>query len=463
MPMYPPPPSELAKQALPSSSKGRLLLTSSPTEIEERPFAASEGSPMDQPHFCIKPWMHCHVDTGGNLRPCCVASEAYGNLKEASLERIWHGPRARAFRAAHLAGERVAACNRCYEAEAVGAFSLRVDANRRFGARAKAWVRGTTRDGHTPHARPLEYDIRFSNLCNFKCRSCYHGASSRWFKDHQAVHGKANGPTALLKVFERPDALWAAFGDFVSDVESIYFAGGEPMLQAEHYALLRELRKRDRFGVKLYYNTNLSTLEFEGQSVTRLWQGFEEVTVAASLDAWGERGEVIRHGQSWARTLEIRRRLREEAPQVRFRVACTVTALNVWHLPDFHRRLVESDFAEVDDVDLNIAHYPHKLTAQVLPLAVKREAESRLIAHLGWLRRRGARTAVEGVESLLDFLWERDQSQLAGELREYCASLDALRGEDSASTFPELSSIFGGDPRMAGRSQTRPPPGGISP
>ncbi len=456
----PPPSAELAKRPRPSSSKRRLPLVSHSVEIEALPFSASGVSPTEQPHFCIKPWMHCHVDTGGNARPCCVAEEAYGNLKQASLEEIWHGPRARAFRAAHLAGERVAACNRCYEAESVGAFSLRVDANRRFGARANAWVRGTTREGHTPQARPLEYDIRFSNLCNFKCRSCYHGASSRWFKDHLAVHGKANGPTALLKVFEHPEGLWAALGDFVSDVESIYFAGGEPMLQAEHYVLLQALRERGRFDVKLYYNTNLSTLEYEGQSVTRLWQGFEEVTVAASLDAWGERGEVIRHGQSWARALALRRRLREEAPQVRFRVACTVTALNVWHLPDFHRRLVESGFAGVDDLELNIAQCPYKLTAQVLPLAVKREAESRLLAHLGWLRRRGARTAVEGVESLLDFLWERDQSHRAGELRDYCAALDALRAEDSAAAFPELSSVWEGDRPAAGPSQALPPPAG---
>jgi sulfatase maturation enzyme AslB (radical SAM superfamily) len=396
---------------------------------------ASEG-------FCIKPWVHCHVDTTGEVRACCVSPARYGNFKDDTLSAIWQGEAIERFRAAHLSGKKVAGCERCYAAEKVGAFSMRKNANEYFGEQARAWVEGTTPEGHAPAARPIDYDIRFSNICNFKCRSCYHGSSSSWYKDHIAIHGAPNGPKAIIRAFETPSEFWAAFGDFADDVQKIYFAGGEPLLQDEHYEVLRAVHARGRHDVFIFYNTNFSTLDYRGTTVTELWRDFANLTVAASLDASGARAELIRHGQSWSRVLENRERLRRECPNVSFRVGCTVTALNIWHLPDFHRELIETGFIEPGDLDLNIAHYPLKITAQVLPLALKREVDARLVAHAEWLRARGHAEVAERFVPVREFLWASDRSALLGELRAYCESLDALRNENTLDVFPELASVF---------------------
>lgn len=432
---------------LPVVSAAASAPVASPPEAR-LPEAPPEAPPPDVDallkgdSFCIKPWVHCHVNTQGDVRPCCVAPLSYGNVQAGTLEQIWQGPEIRRFRVAHLSGQKVRGCERCYAAEKVGAFSMRKNANEYFAARARDWVATTTRDGHAPEARRVDYDIRFSNICNFKCRSCYHGASSSWYKDHVAVHGAPNGPKAILRAFDTPAAFWGAFGSFVDDVEKVYFAGGEPLLQDEHYEVLRALHERGRHDVFLFYNTNFSVLDYRGTNVTELWRHFQRITVAASLDASGARAELIRSGQSWQRALSNRARLARECPNVDFRVACTVSALNAWHLPDFHRELIESGYIQPAQFDINVAQYPTKLSVQVLPAELKVEIEARLLAHMAWLRARGEHEAAARFEPVRQFLRARDESALLPQFRAYCRQLDGLRGENTAATFPELASIW---------------------
>jgi MoaA/NifB/PqqE/SkfB family radical SAM enzyme len=430
-----------------------LLPVAPPQDIVPRDTAAAPastsaaapdvGALLAGSTFCIKPWVHCHVNTRGQVQACCVSPLRYGDLGTESLDDIWQGNAIRRFRAAHLSGQKVRGCERCYEAEKVGAFSMRKNANEYFGERARAWVESTTAAGEAPQARPIDYDIRFSNICNFKCRSCFHGSSSAWYKDHIALHGAPNGPKAILRAFETASDFWAAFGQFVDDVEKVYFAGGEPLLQDEQYEVLRALHERGKHDVFIFYNTNFSALDYRGTSVTELWRHFRNLTVAASLDASGARAELIRHGQSWSRTLEHRERLRRDCPQVAFRVGCTVSALNVWHLPDFHRELIETGFVEADAFDINLCQYPPQLSVQVLPAQLKREVDQRIVAHMERLRQQGHEDAAERFLPVRDYLWAADASERLPHLQAFCAKLDGLRGEATLEVLPELASALG--------------------
>src|SRR6185295_8725034 len=66
-----------------------------------------------------------------------------------------------------------------------------------------AGARAVTRDdGSIPAAAiaPLSVDVRWSNLCNFRCRMCYHRASSAWFDDAVRIDQElgAGGPRRSL-------------------------------------------------------------------------------------------------------------------------------------------------------------------------------------------------------------------------------------------------------------------------
>lgn len=63
---------------------------------------------------CLVPWAHCHIMYNGDVvvnGRCC--SPALGNIMESSLEDIWNGKKAQAFRAKLLELGNFPACNRC--------------------------------------------------------------------------------------------------------------------------------------------------------------------------------------------------------------------------------------------------------------------------------------------------------------------------------------------------------------
>lgn len=391
--------------------------------------------------FCVKPWVHCHVTTAGEVRACCMSRVRFGNLKQTPLAEIWTGEAIRRFRMAHLSGARVEGCERCYAPEDAGAFSMRQDANQQFARRASEWVSTTDDAGYSPHSRPIDYDIRFSNICNFRCRTCNHSLSSNWYTDHVALHGPPRHGKAIVRAFDAPEDFWAAFADFIDDIEKIYFAGGEPLLQDEHYQVIRALHDRQKFDVLIHYNTNLSTLGHRGVDVPKLWRDFRQLHVAASLDGSWQRGELLRAGQSWQTVLDNRERLRSECPQVKFRVACAVSALNAWHVPDFHRELIETGFIAADEFEINMVQEPLHLSAQILPGGMKQEIQARIAEHMSWLRARGEQDAANGFDVISRFMCAEDASVRIDAFRAYCRKLDELRAENTAQIFPELSAL----------------------
>lgn len=64
---------------------------------------------------CHVPWFHTLVDARGDVYPCCgghTRLPKLGNVREASLRRIWQGPAYSRFRQQMLR-ERTAVCHRC--------------------------------------------------------------------------------------------------------------------------------------------------------------------------------------------------------------------------------------------------------------------------------------------------------------------------------------------------------------
>ena len=150
-------------------------------------------------------------------------------------------------------------------------------------------VKSTLPDGRVENFRIFYLDIRFSSLCNFKCRVCNPMRSS----SHELESKRIYGPAYRNKYSNRPvvpQSYWREIESLLPDIEEVYFAGGEPLIMEEHYRLLNMLIKAGRFNVRLVYNTNFSVLTHKGVDVTRILDRFETVNIFASLYASGRRG-----------------------------------------------------------------------------------------------------------------------------------------------------------------------------
>ena len=406
-----------------------------PTELTERERFLIEDSKT----FCIYPWIHLHAYPTGEAYPCCHAEMkpgVVGNCRTNTLEEIWRDKPMQKLRTDMLSETPHAACVRCYEQEESGFFSGRKSANKHHGHHVKKLAEN-----------PFEmtyWDIRFSNLCNLKCRSCGHIFSSQWYQDQAKLAGGdwKDRNTVLNYAGRTETDMWAQLEPHLDYVEQIYFAGGEPLLMEEHYNILEELVKRKRFDVRLIYNTNFTHTDLKGRSVFEYWRQFDSVAVGASLDGMGHPAEYIRKGTNWHDVVRNRHQMIATCPQVDFYISPTLSILNAWHLPDFHREWCAAGLIQPQDLNVNILQDPAYYRIDIAPQEYKQRLEEKYRKHLSWMSDRDPLgRATQGFESAIQFMNAADNTQLIDTFWRKTHELDEIRNEKWYNALPELQAL----------------------
>ena len=399
---------------------------------------------LDSKTFCMLPWLHLHGFPTGEAYPCCLADDKLpiGNLRQQSMSDIWNGQALMDMRRNMLSELPCAECKKCYEQEDSGFFSMRNSANKHFGHHISD-IDKTSADGHHPEFKIRYWDIRFSNICNFRCRYCGPNFSSNWWEDKAALYGKEKiGHGKFLYAGKDKDDIWNQMQEHIPHLEQIYFAGGEPLIMDEHYRLLRELVDRKLTHVRLIYNTNFSELAYKKQDVLELWKLFDSVSVGASLDAMGTRAEYMRKGTVWSDIEDNRRRMLEVCPSVDFYISATVSVFNVLHISDFHRDWTEKGLIKAQDFNVNILQGPEYYRCDILPISIKDKATIKIKDTIKWLEGKDHLTrATNGYHGILNFMGAKDNSKMISEFLRITKQLDDLRNEDFRTVFPELEEI----------------------
>lgn len=387
-----------------------------------------------------------HTYPTGEAWPCCHAEMKpgpMGNTKEVPLKDLWNSPKMKNLRMDMLAGRPNSWCTRCYEQEESGFFSGRLSANKHHGHHI-ARVDETMTDGTLDRFEMTYWDIRFSNLCNLKCRSCGHIFSSSWYGDQVALAGPEWGKQHKpLQIAGRYNGdMFTQLLDHIDHVEQIYFAGGEPLMMEEHYAILDELEKREMFHVRLIYNTNFTKTKLKDREVFDYWRKFDSVSVGASLDAMGKRAEYIRSGTKWAVIKDNRKRMMEVCPNVDFYISATLSIMNLMHLPDFHRIWVEKGFIKPQDFNVNILQDPSHYRIDIATKEYKEEAQRLYEGHIAWLEKVDPlQRATVGFKSAVNYMNATDNSHLLDKFWEKTLQLDELRDECIYDFIPEIEML----------------------
>jgi MoaA/NifB/PqqE/SkfB family radical SAM enzyme len=396
--------------------------------------------------FCIYPWIHLHAYPTGEAWPCCQAEMSagpVGNLKQNTIKEVWNSSRMKQIRTNMINGIQDPACVRCYEQEASGFFSGRRSANKHHGHHISR-VDKTQEDGHYDDFHMTYWDIRFSNLCNLSCRSCGHIFSSSWYQDQAKLAGEEwKSRNKVLNYAGKTETdVWEQLLPHIDYVEQIYFAGGEPLMMDEHYRILEELERRGRFNVRLIYNTNFTQVRLKDRLVFDYWRRFDSVAVGASLDAMGPRAEYIRRGTDWDTVRRNREQMLEICPRVDFYISPTLSIMNAWHLPDFHRAWVDLGLIRPQDLNVNILQDPPHLRIDIAPVKYKQRLRIKFEEHLEWLRPRDQlKRATVGFESSVNFMMATDNTRLIPKFWLKTRELDAIRGENCLLVLPELEAL----------------------
>ncbi len=404
--------------------------------------------------FCVLPWIHMHPWPDGRVFTCCLSEHdtPVGNLNEQTLEEAYNSDTMKQFRLDMLDGKKISNCNRCYEQEGYGHETLRKRSNDEFMQSHEHWehkrdlVKSTREDGTVDGGVNMTYvDMRFSNICNMRCRTCGPDLSSQWF--HDAVDSKYNKTPeqAILQIQKgKTYDFMKQFDQYLPTVEKIYWAGGEPLMMDEHWYIMEKLiemgKTKRESPMRIFYNTNFKSLTYKDKDAIELWEPFESLSIGASLDESGKRGEYIRKGTIWSETLKNRERLKE-LPHVDFNISATVSMFNILHIDKFFWEMVDSDFIGIEDFGVNILLGKHIHRCTVLPERFRKQAQENILRLINKVERFDNLGRTTNTFKSLHKFMDEDMTHLIGQSMREAKEMDRFRSETLFEAIPELGEI----------------------
>lgn len=405
--------------------------------------------------FCMAPWVHLHVWPNGSTYACCLHPPEHGelgNIKESGLSGVWNSDKMKQLRLNMLAETPTPeVCERCYHKEKTEFGSLRTWMNEYFYDRHNAVVDTTLEDGTVDKFNLVHWDFRFSNICNLKCRTCGPQFSSSWYDD-EIIRFPTYKDPKIIRIVERnnPD-FWALLDSIIPELESIHFAGGEPLMMEEHYKVLELLHKHKKYDIRVHYSTNFSFLNYKTINLIEQWRPFKSIEIYASLDGHGEIFEYLRKNAKWDVIMNNFARLsKANLPGVTVRIHCTVSIMNILHLPAFHRYVLDHSLLTLNPryhhwataFVINPVISPSHYSFSAIPPAVKKEAILRIEKHIDYLAN-NTTISIDGMESVISLLKNTKFNQAdLDKFKIDTAELDAIRFEDSTSILSEVYALI---------------------
>lgn len=400
------------------------------------------NSNKEKSNFCIYPFIGVSSKPNGDITPCCKNSTVLGNIKETSLEDIWNSTEFQNLRDQFIKNQRPKSCFQCWQIEDYGEKSLRQTANRIRKDYLKTLPNQT-----------MPFDISFielklSNLCNFKCRTCSPEYSTTWFKDTELVKDiyLENGrdlENVKQNNFDQSHFL-EDFEKIVPYVRTVDFAGGEPLMDPVHYKILDILLPYAN-SIEISYSTNLSNLTFGKYDTLQYWKEFKCVDICVSLDGYPELNDYIRSDSD---TFLIENNIRTIKKVLGNKLTCRAAlCFSVWNalfLPEIY------DYFTFD-LDLpihgNIARFPEFINPQILPQDLKNKAVDKYRQYTKKIENYNISNFKKSkitkfINTNRNFLLSDDKSYYWPQFTRYSKILDGSRNTNLLKIIPEFKGFI---------------------
>lgn len=313
---------------------------------------------MENNTFCVMPWLHLHAWPNGEAYLCCIGDtgnpeSVVGDISKDSIADIMNNDKMKSIRKDMLAGKKIPNCKNCYKVDDIKGYSWRKGFNEQFEDVIPSILENTAEDG-TIDPKLLYVDFRFSNLCNLECRTCGGELSSsiantegREFSDKyietlkdKGVYSKGN----IIAFSKANEQFTDDLKQYLPDTRCFYFAGGEPLMQKEHFEVLSYIHDNKWFDKELRYSTNLSNLVYKKTDLVELWKDFDNVWIMCSIDHVGEKLEHIRQNVNSERLWKNFDRLVDT--HFKLSITFVVSIYNIYYLDEFYQYLDDNNYLE---------------------------------------------------------------------------------------------------------------------
>jgi MoaA/NifB/PqqE/SkfB family radical SAM enzyme len=401
------------------------------------------GSDKYPKTICMLPWMSIAANTTGTVRPCCVneslirrPDDTPYNLATDGIMEIYHSQWMKDFRQQFIDGKKPNSCRRCWNEEAVGKTSKRLN-----HMTVKQPMVVPLLNFNTLEPKHFLYlDLKLGSICNLKCRICGPAVSSKWAQESLMQlpyeERKTHQHKTWLVEGEWPrtsETFWQEVHTLMPKIKFLDFTGGEPFLIKEHFDLLKHSVDSGTSKYQhLFYNTN-GTVFPEGAE--ELWKHFKRVEIAFSVDSLGRQFELERSGATWEEVdsnIQKFREMRDRLPHIELQVSATVSTLNVYYLESLCEWISRQEF---NYEHFGLVHFPEYLSISVMPQYAKDAVTAKLQS--GKFNDKHQ----PEINKIIHFM-NNDMPSEGKQFRSKMKELDRIRNESFAETHPEMAEII---------------------
>lgn len=304
--------------------------------------------------FCPLPWIHRFVSKNGTS--VCCANTDHKNL---SLNEFNNSDTVIRIKEEIKKGKIPDSCKTCYSLEERGFENTRITALNMFK--------------YTVDDVPdnIEYyDLRYSNLCNFSCRTCNPEFSSLIEKE---IEENSNLKEFYLPLDQRVNH------DIVNNIEFekikiLNLTGGEPTLIKENLQIFEKLIEIGNTNLSLLITTNASVIN---PKLLNILKHFTNLHWTISIDGIGSAAEYIRFGSNWETIEKNVQTILELGNSIQFN--CTVSAYSILNLDSVINWFVDLKHKYSNqplELTFFVLEYPWYLQIDNLPLDLIEQAIS---------------------------------------------------------------------------------------
>ena len=386
--------------------------------------------------FCVLPFTHLSTRPDGAITPCCRSRDTLGNIRDMTFEEAWNSERQQRLRKDLLLGVRNKHCFQCWDMEDQGSVSMRQSMNK-----TREYMIPKSCTAEMPFVVPV-LELKMSNLCNFRCRTCKPDLSTTWLKDwaevkHEYESLDLHNDTKRQTNFDN-DQFVEDIVKLAPTIEIVEFAGGEPLMDPLHYKVLHALEPFAS-NITVKYSTNLSKVKFGKFDTIASWAKFRKVDLSLSIDGHPELNNYIRTESDTDVLAENLKLVRAElGNKYDGRAALCYSAWNVFGLPESYEY-----FERVLDTPVhgNIAWDPIFINPQVLPKELKQQATEKYKKYLNTIEPRGERNKRihRFINQNMNFLNAKDESKHFEQFIRFTKTLDRTRSTDMIKVIPEFA------------------------
>jgi len=387
---------------------------------------------LENKNFCILPWMALYISPEGDTAPCCIFRDyTMGSTRKNSIKEIYNNQQNQKLRLDMLQDKPLPqGCSSCIAHEAAGINSNRKHCNKEWGHLLEdSLARTNLSTGYISNIQFRYIDVRLSNICNMKCRTCGPSFSSLWAQEENERLGTNYSP--IIEASDNKQDLLDQVYELLPTVDKLYFAGGEPLISEEHYLILEKLCELGLANkVSLMYNTNISVLGYKKNSILDVWKKFRSINVAASIDHYKERAEYIRHGTNWE-NIETNLNILSNFDNIYLMINSVASVFTYVTYTEFHS-YIRDNFPGVQKMTFYPLVEPKYFSTQILPPSLKEIGTERIQP-----------IQLESLAGLIKRTHQQDTwEELKFRFHNAIELRDKIRGEDFCKTFPELASMY---------------------